>query len=131
MQLTRYSDPFDHWVAVAHETLLDYRFEDEIRSDMTRMSPSWVYLHNSDGNRFIESAEHQGKAVEIHEHAAKNRSTLRHLPGYRKDFLCIVPIMGRVFRFADTGDDWRIAEERYNARAGGQVLIKRVEGASA
>ena len=126
MEWTRYIDPFDQWVCVSHEAVLDYGFEDRVESDNTRMSPSWVYLHGEDGQAFLEAVEKADGSVSVREHRAENRSTLRYLPRYRKDFLCLVPTLGRRFRFTDSGDDWEIVEERYNARAGGQVLIKRV-----
>lgn len=127
MHLTRYRDPFDTWVRVAHEDILRLNYEFSIHSPESRIMPSWVYLHDSDAEGLIAAAEAAGHTVKVTDHAVQNRSTIRYLPTYRVDFLSLIPYVGCLFEFDETGDVWRIADERYTSRSG-KVILERVTG---
>ena len=127
MKLTRYCDPFDAWVRVSHSEILTMAYENRIESTESRIMPSWVYLHDTDAEGFLKAARAAGHEVEVIDHQVTNRSTIRYLPVYRRDFLTLIPFIGCLFEFTDTGDVWRIANERYTSRSG-KVVLERVTG---
>lgn len=129
MQFTRYSDPHDAWVRVAHADIIRMNYEMRVVSPESRIMPSWVYLHDSDAAGFLDAVAEAGHTVSVIDHTVGNRSTIRYLPTYRADFLSLIPYVGALFEFDKTGEVWRVANERYTSRSG-KIVLERVTGAT-
>ena len=112
-----YRDNYGVWMRASHRDVHRLGFADEIRSKESRMSLTWVYLYGDDGQRFLHRAQEQDQ-VEKKEMPPVEKSTIRQMAPFNRQFLMFVPLPGRRIRIGK-----RVWEIVRVARKGGNTIF--------